>query len=156
MAASTIIIPLLLVTLVVWIVALIASPRAPDSFATEERKRVWTSLSELYLDTELSDYEISSIADVIKKSGFSRDEAWQILETEVGPICISNLFSTAGEWEEGALSGSWLKASILGSQPAALCVRRIPLIGFLLARFVTFGVRGKFQTAVDEAFPSEY
>lgn len=63
-----------------------------------KRKPLWLALSNLFLDTELQDYDLSYIAQSMKESGYSLDEIYAILMTEVLPVCISNMYSVAGEW----------------------------------------------------------
>ena len=63
-----------------------------------KRIPVWTALSELFLDTELSDEDINHIALVLGNSGYGRDELDEILRDEVSPAFTFNLCSVAGEW----------------------------------------------------------
>ena len=39
-----------------------------------QRKRLWSCLSALWLDTEMSDYDVAEISDALRDSGLSRDE----------------------------------------------------------------------------------
>ncbi len=59
---------------------------------------MWQSLSDLFLDTELSATDIKHIADNIRRAGFSANEAEEILRTEVAPVFWTNLCKPAGEW----------------------------------------------------------
>lgn len=65
---------------------------------TEERKRIWLALSELYLDTELSTNDFERLVAVFKKSGFELNEIREIDLFEVFPVLQTNLLSVAGEW----------------------------------------------------------
>ena len=62
------------------------------------RLPVWTALTELFLDTELDARDYRRIAEMIRAAGYSGDEAWRILDTEVFPAFAPNLLSVAGEW----------------------------------------------------------
>src|SRR6185503_6023697 len=63
----------------------------------EERRPVWSALSNLFLDTDtslLSDYMVR----ILSASPYSVEELNEILIDEVYPACHWNLFSVAGEW----------------------------------------------------------
>ncbi|WP_162428320.1 DUF7079 family protein [Pontibacter pudoricolor] len=77
----------------------------------ERRKPVWSALSEFYLDTELSKEEISRIAKVFSESKFSFEELKEINYSEVGPVVITNLYSTAGVWN--GFDKEWLFEQII-------------------------------------------
>ncbi|MDO6855212.1 hypothetical protein Q4599_16585 [Cellulophaga lytica] len=64
----------------------------------EERLPVWKALSEMYLDTELYDYDYDQIAKTLAASGFTSKELKEIDLYEVFPVCAKNLLSTAGIW----------------------------------------------------------
>lgn len=71
------------------------------SFDTETlkiRKPLWIALSDLFLDTELQEYNHAHIATAMFESGYSFAEIEDILMLEVFPVCIANLHSVAGEW----------------------------------------------------------
>lgn len=63
------------------------------------RKPLWSALSDLFLDTELQDMDLSLIALKMRESAYSLDEITDILMTEVFPVCSSNLNPVAGIWE---------------------------------------------------------
>lgn len=69
-----------------------------DPMNISHRKPIWIALSELYLDTELEQYDFNLIATKIKESPFSFEEVKQINKEEVFPILFTNLLSVAGEW----------------------------------------------------------
>ena len=64
----------------------------------EERLLVWDALSELFLDTELSERDVKRLADGLAQSPYSIAELKDILYFEVYPACKWNLLSVAGEW----------------------------------------------------------
>ena len=62
------------------------------------RTPVWFAMSDLFLDTELTDTTISYIARICAASPYSMKELERILFTEVWPAFAANLYSIAGEW----------------------------------------------------------
>lgn len=64
----------------------------------ENRKRVWVTLSELYLDTELQDSDFRYMATSLFESSFTFEEIKGIDQYEVFPVFFSNLLIPAGEW----------------------------------------------------------
>ena len=62
------------------------------------RQPLWFALSDLFLDTELQDYNFTYIAKAMKASDYSMTEIEDILMLEVFPVCIGNLHIVAGEW----------------------------------------------------------
>lgn len=69
------------------------------SAASAARQSLWVVLSELYLDTELSDADFARIAVKIDKLGFDLVEAQLIDYYEVVPAVGTNLLSSAGVWD---------------------------------------------------------
>jgi len=63
-----------------------------------ERVPAWTALSELFLDTELDEGDLSHIAERLRESPYGRVEIERILRDEVAPAFGPNLASVAGEW----------------------------------------------------------
>ena len=55
------------------------------------RVPVWYALSELFTGRELQDYDYRWMAQVLKESGFSREEIFVILDEEVAPALQANL-----------------------------------------------------------------
>jgi hypothetical protein len=55
-------------------------------------------LSDLFLDTELSEDDYRKIAAVLHSSGYSLEELRGILFDEVGPAFAFNMMDIAGEW----------------------------------------------------------
>lgn len=64
----------------------------------EHRRPIWEQLSNLYLDTELGDEDISSICTTIQASPYDLQAVKEIDLYEVFPILQMNLMSMAGEW----------------------------------------------------------
>ncbi|WP_215438332.1 DUF7079 family protein [Zobellia russellii] len=64
----------------------------------EQRFPVWNSISELYLDTELQDYNYDTITRTFINSGFSLEELKAIDRHEVFPVLKANLLNIFGEW----------------------------------------------------------
>jgi hypothetical protein len=96
----------------------------------ERRKLVWSALSEFYLDTELSKEEISRIAKVFIDSKFSVEELKEINYSEVGPVVITNLYSTAGVWN--GFDQEWLYEQITGR------IKKKKGVGLLAKMFRSF------------------
>jgi len=78
------------------------------------RKPLWIALSDLFLDTELKDYNYLHIAKEMKASGYSLDEIEEVLMLEVFPVCIANLHSVAGEW--AGFDEKWVCDSITATK----------------------------------------
>lgn len=79
------------------------------------RKPLWTALSDLFLDTELQDFQLTDIAEKMKASGYTLEEIDRILREEVFPVLIPNMASAAGEW--AGFDEEWLHNAILQSKP---------------------------------------
>lgn len=76
--------------------------RAPlnpfDPTTMSARLSVWTTLSELFLDTELDEADFRRIAEVLRGSPYDLAMLENILRDEVAPAFGSNLLSVAGQW----------------------------------------------------------
>ncbi len=72
----------------------------------DQKIEIWTSLSSLYLDTDVRS-SFKSIAKTIHESPYSLVESEEILRWEVRPAFYSNLLSVAGEW------GYWSEDEVL-------------------------------------------
>ena len=55
-------------------------------------------MSDLWLDTELSDERLAEIAAVVQQSGLSHAELEDVFTLELAPFLGANLWATAGEW----------------------------------------------------------
>jgi hypothetical protein len=62
------------------------------------RLPVWTALSELFLDTELTATDHARIARIVEASGYSLARLDNIMRKEMLPAFGGNLLSIAGEW----------------------------------------------------------
>ena len=82
---------------------------------THRHHPVWVALSDLFLDTEITDSDIVRIAGVLTESCYSDDELANIFWGEVFPACICNLRCIAGEW--AGLSEEWLQKRIFANEP---------------------------------------
>ena len=80
-----------------------------------KRKPLWAALSDLFLDTELQEFQLEYIAKIMKQSGYSVDKIHTILMHEVFPVCIANLHSIAGEW--AGFDEDWLVETIVAAKP---------------------------------------
>lgn len=58
---------------------------------------LWTALSDLFLDTDVL-LSVPYIARTIVETGYSIDEAEEMLRWDVRPAFYGNLLSVAGEW----------------------------------------------------------
>lgn len=72
----------------------------------------WEALSDLFLDTDLTDQNIEFIVRRLKSTGLSASELERIYEEEVAPVCWRNLSSLPGgvwtgfdrDWLAGAIT----------------------------------------------------
>lgn len=78
---------------------------------TLDRRPVWVALSELWLDTELSEDDLRRIARVLADSGLSLDELRRVYLVEVAPVVHPNLLCVAGEWT--GFDEAWLCSQIV-------------------------------------------
>ena len=76
----------------------------------ERRKPVWIALSTLWLDTELQEEVLRSIADVLRASGYSAETLYEVYLYEVAPAVYTNLLSPAGVW--AGFDAEWLCAEV--------------------------------------------
>lgn len=77
----------------------------------EHRKPVWFALSELWLDTELTDNDIHHIATVMVDSGYTLSELRVICDSEIAPVVYKNLLTPVGVWS--GFDESWLAQQII-------------------------------------------
>jgi len=109
------------------------------------KKPLWLVLSDLFLDIEIEDSDLSSIVQIMKKSGFDLVEIGKILMDDVFPICIGNMYSVAGVWT--GFNENELFEAIIKSKPPNLLQRYINKVRFRM-------IKDKWQTIV-EKFNSE-
>jgi hypothetical protein len=100
-----------------------------------ERVRVWSALSELYLDTEVGDL-VPGIAATLAASPYGERELREILADEVGPVVWVNMLSVAGVWT--GFDEKWLTREILARGRGF--VRRVPVLREVPRFLVTFMV----------------
>ncbi len=77
------------------------------------RLPVWKALSNLYIDTELQDYDFKNIAYIIKESPYQLEEVKNIHKYEVFPVLYQNLLIVAGVWD--GFDEKWLAEEIIKS-----------------------------------------
>jgi hypothetical protein len=87
------------------------------------RRPVWDALSNLFLDTELTEKDLRWIAGVLLDSGYDDAQLDHVLFNEVFPVCIANLRSPAGEWTFFDLD--WLQERVLRNEKRFLKVWRV-------------------------------
>ena len=64
----------------------------------KSREAAWYALSDLWLDNELSEFEIIQIAQTLQKTKLSKADLEDLYLYEVAPIVYFNLLSITGEW----------------------------------------------------------
>ena len=101
----------------------------------ERRKPVWFALSELWVDTALTDSDLHHIATVMVESGYSLNELRVICDSEIAPVVYKNLQTPVGVWS--GFDESWLAQQIVTQinkpkrwQDALLDPLRRPFIHF--------------------------
>ena len=82
------------------------------------RRPVWEALSDLFLDTELNEVTLRSIAKCLAESRYSDKEVHAILFREVYPVCIPNMHDVAGVW--AGFQTEWLEREILRTTSRAI------------------------------------
>jgi hypothetical protein len=91
------------------------------------RLTAWQALSQLFLDTELDDSDISSISRQLRSTGYGLAELDRIYEEEVAPVCCRNLRALPG----GAWTGfdsEWLAKAIDLWRRSEGLLHRIPWV----------------------------
>ena len=82
-----------------------------DQQLIQKRRPLWSALSELWLDTELSGSDLERIARVMADSGLTVEDLRDVYLVEVGPIVYRNLLMVAGQW--GGFDEEWLCSAIV-------------------------------------------
>jgi hypothetical protein len=82
-----------------------------DEQQIQARLPLWEALSSLWLDTELTDWDLEWIARVMNESGLTIEELWRVYSREVAPVVYMNLYSVAGQWS--GFSPDWLRTEIV-------------------------------------------
>lgn len=62
------------------------------------RLPLWTALTNLFLDTEMTDFHYRPIIETARAGGWSTQDVRRILLDEVTPAFAFNLMDVAGEW----------------------------------------------------------
>tara|TARA_R110002072_G_scaffold174802_19_gene330605 strand:- start:19891 stop:20259 length:369 start_codon:yes stop_codon:yes gene_type:complete len=88
----------------------------------ETRKTLWLALSELYLDTEISESTLYSIEKAAKKNDVSFETLFKINKEEVFPVLFKNGLSVAGVWT--GFDESWLIETISKSLKKNNCIKK--------------------------------
>ena len=83
----------------------------------ERRLPVWEAMSDLFLDTEITEDRYRYIARRVIESGYGKEEVERILWLEVFPVLESNLRNIVGEW--AGFSRQWLRKNICISNEAS-------------------------------------
>ena len=84
----------------------------PATSDLENRRPVWSAMSDLFLDTALTAKDIQRIERALARSPYSLDDLDRILLYEVYPACRSNLFVwPGGEWLQ--FDPEWLERRAL-------------------------------------------
>jgi hypothetical protein len=110
-----------------------------DDAEVVRRKPVWIALSELWLDTELTDDDLRRIAGAMRRSGYTVGELRHIYLYEVAPVVFTNLLSVAGEW--AGFDEEWLVAEV---------TKRASRKGLSLRAFVGVGIGRRLMTFATE------
>ena len=84
---------------------------ALDETEVRRRKPLWGSISALWLDNDVMQYDVDAIVLAIQKSGYSDDELTMIYRYDVAPAVFRNLLTTLGQWDY--FSRDWLFDDIL-------------------------------------------
>jgi hypothetical protein len=111
------------------------------------RKPIWLALSELYLDTELSETDLENIAAVIVEKNLTIAEAKKIDKYEVFPILLPNVLSVAGDW--AGFDKDWLFEKIIHHFKAN---SKISLVTIEISDFLFKGINKKYWKQIEIAF----
>ena len=75
-----------------------------------ERREVWIALSDLWLDTEQTEWMLRGTARQLAETGLSWKEIEEIAVVDVAPVLHWNAWTVAGVWD--AFDPDWLEAEI--------------------------------------------
>ena len=70
----------------------------PPEQDLQNRRPVWIACSDLFLDTELQEFQYIQIAQTCAQSPYSWEELDIIMFQELWPAFRMNLYSMTGEW----------------------------------------------------------
>ena len=99
------------------------NPLPPPQDDLSRRRPVWDALSNLFLDTELTEKDYRWIAGVLVDSAYDDAQLDYVLFNEVYPVLFWNTISVAGEWTGFDLD--WLQDRILRNERRFLKVWRL-------------------------------
>ena len=117
-----------------------------DEEEIERRKPVWAALSDLWLDTELTEDDLHRIAGVMKRSGYVFHKLRDMYLFEVAPVVFPNLLSVAGEW--AGFDEEWLFAEVSKrARRRSLSLRVLVKLG-IGKRLMTFASERHWNTLV--------
>lgn len=97
----------------------------------DTRIPVWTALSELYLDTDVT-LSYASIVQTLAAAPYPVDTLRAILIDEVHPALCGNLLQVAGEW--AGFDQDWLLARMQSVCAQPVWRRRLSRLSFGLVR----------------------
>lgn len=100
-----------------------ATPQWDDT-ELAKRKKVWSALSNLFLDTDVTLSEESVVRE-LASSPYDIDTLETILEREVSPVCKWNVFW----WEWAGFDVEWLAENILRNLSRPRVLRLPPIFG---------------------------
>ncbi len=97
------------------------------------------ALSEFYLDTELTENELTRIHVVFVESGYSEKEILEINYNEVAPVLIANMWIWSGFDEE------WVIEAITKRMSRKTGKFQIPGVKWLSNKRVDFSTKAYFR-----------
>jgi hypothetical protein len=106
------------------------------SINIKDRKPIWIALSAFYLDTEVREADLRSIAGRIRESPYTLQEVQKINKYEVFPVLRSNLSAVVGEWS--GFDEEWLINSIIASLEGRTILGKLATEGEYLIHKRTF------------------
>lgn len=115
-----------------------------DEIELERRKPVWFAFSDLFLDTEINEFEIASIVRICRESKYSQAELQRILLNEVAPVVGLNLLNIfpGGNWS--GFDEEWLHSEIIKlEQP--FWVIKVPLLKQLYEGVIKSMLRSEWR-----------
>ncbi len=108
------------------------------------RRPVWKAISELWLDTELSDFGYKQIALVFSESPYDLADLECIAFEEVAPILYLNFYTPAGAWD--GFDPVWLEEQIIKRSRKKVT----KTLDKLLYAFYKNHIKSQWQRALEE------
>ncbi|ETW98011.1 MAG: hypothetical protein ETSY1_20500 [Candidatus Entotheonella factor] len=112
------------------------------------REELWVAMSDLWLDTELSEDRLDEIATVVRDSGLSREELEAVFETELAPFLGLNGLTVAGVWD--GFDPDWVCQQARRHSRRSLFARFLAKLGV-----TTYGARPAWNKVMALAFSRE-